>query len=171
MRRLLLTTMVGAALLIGLHEIFQPGASSRASSQAAAMPARDLGTSAAPDAQAEAAGDARTVEPDENNVATATTATTSTTSATPTRFELIVCHGKLIGGPRVLRVEAGDRVAISVRSDVAEEVHLHGYDRKLEVPAGAAATLEFIADRSGRFEYELEHSSVVLGALEVRPHG
>ena len=87
----------------------------------------------------------------------------------PKAFSLEVKQGKLIAGPQVLRVSQGDTVSISVKSDQAEEFHLHGYDRKLELQPDQVATLTLLSDRSGRFEYELEHAGIELGALEVQP--
>lgn len=85
------------------------------------------------------------------------------------QFALKVVHKKLASGPVVLSVQEGDAVAITIVCDQAEELHLHGYNRKLELQANVPSTLEFVADRSGRFEYELEHSGIELGALEVQP--
>jgi hypothetical protein len=90
------------------------------------------------------------------------------TRAAP-QFELVVRGRKLVSGPAVLRVQQDDPVIIGVTSDEAEELHLHGYDLKLELEPGVRGTLAFKADRSGRFEYELEHSGTELGALEVLP--
>lgn len=65
-------------------------------------------------------------------------------------------------------VSVGDRVAIRVASDVADEVHLHGYDKKVAVTAGGTATLRFVADIPGVFEVELEDAGLLLFELEVR---
>lgn len=85
------------------------------------------------------------------------------------KFELRVENKKLVSGPAVLKVREGDAVELRISSDLPEEVHLHGYNLKLELAANQPATLAFKADRSGRFEYELEHSGIELGALEVSP--
>ncbi len=55
-----------------------------------------------------------------------------------------------------------------VCSDVSDQVHVHGYDRGVEVPANGTATVEFVADRAGVFEVELERRGVQLAQLEVR---
>jgi hypothetical protein len=85
-------------------------------------------------------------------------------------FELTVAGGKLVSGPAVIRVAQGTRVTIRIRSDRADELHLHGYDLHARIDADEPAELEFEADKSGRFEYELHRSHLELGALEVRPH-
>ncbi|MGH8540958.1 MAG: hypothetical protein ACRETW_10695 [Stenotrophobium sp.] len=85
------------------------------------------------------------------------------------QFDLQVKGRRLIVGPALIRVHEGDRIAIRIVCDEVEELHLHGYDRKLELEPNRSATLELVADRSGRFEYELEKSGTELGALEVSP--
>ena len=66
-----------------------------------------------------------------------------------------------------IAVPLGEAVELTVTSDVADEVHLHGYDRSVLVPAGGSATLSFIADISGVFEVEIHESGELLAALEV----
>ena len=43
-----------------------------------------------------------------------------------------------------------------VTSDVAEEIHHHGYNQTAQVAAGKTATLTFVANTPGTFEVELE---------------
>ena len=56
-----------------------------------------------------------------------------------------------------------------VTSDVADEVHVHGYDEKAAVPANGTVELSFTADIPGVFEVELEQRGRRLLTLEVRP--
>lgn len=69
------------------------------------------------------------------------------------------------------RIEAskGDQVRFVVRSDVADEVHLHGYDIAKDVAAGGEVTFSFKADITGIFEIELENAGEPLGKLVVNP--
>ena len=69
-------------------------------------------------------------------------------------------------GDRV-EVELGSVVAISVESDVAEEIHLHGYDVLVDIEPGGSAILRFTADVPGRFEIEFERSGEFIAELEV----
>jgi hypothetical protein len=66
-------------------------------------------------------------------------------------------------------VAKGDRVVLVVRSDVADEVHLHGYDISRDVAAGGTARLPFKATIPGRFEVELEERGVQIADLTVQP--
>jgi len=84
-------------------------------------------------------------------------------------FELVVKDQHLVSGPAVLSVVQGTPVTIAITVDRHDELHLHGYDLSLKLPAGQRTELHFVADRSGRFEYELHHSHLELGALEVQP--
>ncbi len=83
--------------------------------------------------------------------------------------EITVRSGQPVGGVQELGCSHGDRVRIAVRSDIAEEVHVHGYDRSREVPAGGSTTLTFVADIEGAFEVELERSHVQIAELRVQP--
>lgn len=84
-------------------------------------------------------------------------------------FDLKIKDGKLLSGPERIEVQQGDTLTLRITSDHADELHLHGYDLTLPLPAGQAAELHLVADRSGRFEYELHHAHQGLGALEVLP--
>ena len=66
-------------------------------------------------------------------------------------------------------VEQGEKVAIVVGSDVADHVHLHGYDKFADVAPGKPARLVFVASIPGRFEVELEDRGLQIADLEVRP--
>ena len=89
--------------------------------------------------------------------------------AQPYVYDLVIKKRRLVSGPQTLQVRQGAEVTLRVTVDEAEELHLHGYDRKLDLVAGQPGVLRFTADKSGRFEYELEHSRTELGALEVQP--
>lgn len=66
-------------------------------------------------------------------------------------------------------VPLGSTVSLVVSGDTADEVHLHGYDRYLDVPAGGSATLTFTADIPGVFEVELHDQGLLLTQLQVTP--
>lgn len=55
-----------------------------------------------------------------------------------------------------------------VRTDAADEVHLHGYDIRAAASPGVDATLDVTTNIPGKFELELEDSGLKLGELEVR---
>jgi hypothetical protein len=83
------------------------------------------------------------------------------------RIEIAFAAGAVTGGPQRYAVPLGSAVEVVVASDVADEVHLHGYDRSSFVTAGATTTLRFAADLPGVFEVELEQRSTPLAELQV----
>jgi hypothetical protein len=90
-------------------------------------------------------------------------------SPSPKTYELVVRGRKLVNGERSLQAKQGEELSIRITVDEAEELHLHGYNLKLDLSPGKPGTLTFLADKSGRFEYELEKSRTELGVLEVQP--
>ena len=56
-----------------------------------------------------------------------------------------------------------------VKSDVAEEVHVHGYDIAKDLEPGQVATVSFPASITGIFEIEYEHAKQQIAALRVNP--
>ena len=94
-----------------------------------------------------------------------------TTTAEPAERELRIAirDGEPVGGIQQLTVQLGEEVKVRVESDVAEEIHVHGYDLTADVAAGGDAEIEFDATIAGRFEIELEHSGTPIAELEVRP--
>jgi hypothetical protein len=78
-----------------------------------------------------------------------------------------VSGGKVQGGLQTKDVTAGSEVTLNVTSDVADEIHVHGYDEKADVEGGGTATITFTADIPGQFEVELEGAHLKLVVLRV----
>lgn len=77
-------------------------------------------------------------------------------------------HGKPVGGIRRVEAKNGQLIELVVNSDVADEVHLHGYDRHQDVEAGGTARIRFKANIPGVFEAELENRKLQILELTVR---
>ena len=102
--------------------------------------------------------------------------TTSTTEAPPptttsepaadVTIRIMLVDGR-IEAERRYEVSFGDTVEVRVVSDVAGEVHLHGYDLYLQLEAGAEVTLVFEANLPGVWEAELHPSHRELFQLQV----
>jgi len=101
-------------------------------------------------------------------VAATTTAKPATTADTTPVIQIRVVGGKPQGGVRRERVKLGEAVVLRVVADVADEVHVHSYDRKADVAPGKPAEIRFTADIPGVFEVELEQRRQKLLELEVR---
>lgn len=92
-------------------------------------------------------------------------ATTVTTGAVT--IEIGYAGGTITGGGK-RSAARGQAVVIKVTSDIADEIHLHGYDKKANVAPGTVATITFLADKPGIFEVELEKKGLRLFELEVK---
>jgi hypothetical protein len=84
------------------------------------------------------------------------------------RIEVRVSDGEVEGGMERHDIKLGSRVEITVHSDVTDEVHVHGFDKKADVAAGSLVAIGFIADAPGIFVVELEGAKIELLELAVR---
>ena len=91
------------------------------------------------------------------------------TDNAPAVPEIVVRNGEPVGGVQELEYDAGEQIRFRVRSNRADEVHVHGYDVEQEIPAGGIATLSFPADIEGIFEVELHESEAQIAELRVNP--
>ena len=82
---------------------------------------------------------------------------------------IVVKGGETVGGVRDLEFTVGDTIRFTVRSDVADEVHLHGYDVSKEVAAGGSVTFSVPAHLDGLYEVELEEQAQALAEITVNP--
>ncbi len=71
----------------------------------------------------------------------------------------------------IVRVTAhkGDPVVVVVRSDVSDEVHVHGFDLMADVAPGKPVRIQFTATLTGRFVIELEGRGKQIAQLTVLP--
>jgi FtsP/CotA-like multicopper oxidase with cupredoxin domain len=90
-------------------------------------------------------------------------------AAAPAVKTVRVVNGQPQGGIKTLSFQKGDRVRLRVVSDVADEIHVHGYDLKKDVAKGGSVQFSFPATIEGRFEVELENAGIQIANLEVRP--
>ena len=95
--------------------------------------------------------------------------TQAETSTTTDAFALKVVDRKLVTGSGGLTAHEGDTVRITITVNEDEELHLHGYDKAIDLVKDIPNTLTFTANISGRFPFELEHSKTELGAVSVLP--
>ena len=73
------------------------------------------------------------------------------------------------GRVRELEFTQGERIRFRVRSEVDEEIHVHGYDEYREIPAGRTVTVAFPAELTGIFEIEFHGSGEEIASLKVEP--
>jgi len=94
---------------------------------------------------------------------------TTTTPAQPAEKTVVVRGGKPVGGVQKLEYAKGDRIRFVVKSDVSDEVHVHGYDIPKDVKAGGSVAFSFPANLEGVFEIELESRKEQIAELRVNP--
>lgn len=73
------------------------------------------------------------------------------------------------GSVAVIEVDKGETVRFRAVSDEGDELHVHGYDRTVELPAGKVVKVKFEADLEGVFDIEMHHSGGHVGQLRVAP--
>lgn len=152
----------------------------------AALAATGCGSDAEPDRAGPTPGSEPVASPTATTVATpvavdtpATVAPPPTATAEPTppaepttgaesahQIDIVVSGGSVTGGGR-RGVALGAEVTVRVTSDVADHVHVHGYDLFGDVAAGETVEVVFVADLPGVWEVELEDRGVLLVELEV----
>jgi hypothetical protein len=91
----------------------------------------------------------------------------TSSAAAEQRIEVTFANGKAGGDTGRVKVAVGTSVALVVTSDVADQVHVHGYDIEKELSPGTPVTLTFDATIAGVFEVELHHANTVLLRLQV----
>ena len=100
--------------------------------------------------------------------------TDDATNAT-VRIEIRIENRKLVGD-QVIRLTQGQRVEIVWITDEAVELHMHGYDIRVEISPDGPATMTFTAHATGRFPVtshgfgdEHGHGHVTLAYIEIHP--
>ena len=82
---------------------------------------------------------------------------------------IVVKNGRPVGGIKELTYNKGEQILFKVESDVADEVHMHGYDIMKDVKAGGSVSFDFPATIEGVFEAELEGRKEQILELTVNP--
>lgn len=112
-----------------------------------------------------------TARPGAATTATSPGSTTSAGTAPDAAVRLIevtFAGGQVSGGAQRSTAQIGEKVRLRVRSDVADEIHVHTYDLRAAVTPTQPAVLDFVASIPGRHEVELEGKRKQLLVLEVR---
>jgi len=110
---------------------------------------------------------------------TTTTGTTNTATVSvpqpppgpppPANVRVTIRNGLPVGGVRRVTVAKGRLVVLVVTSDVADHVHLHGYDVMRDVGPERTARLAFRATIVGTVEAELEDRGVQIASITTKP--
>ena len=95
--------------------------------------------------------------------------TKETTTEEPDVPTIVIKDGQPEGGVQELTFTQGDDIRFIVKSDVADEVHFHGYDVGMDVEAGGQVEFDVPATDTGVFEVELEERVVPIAEITVNP--
>jgi hypothetical protein len=117
------------------------------------------GTSSSPSPSADATPSTVTIS--------APTTSASSTPAADVTATITIAGGKVTGGIQTINAKAGQTIMITATSDATEEVHIHGYDKELELTPGKPASVTFTADTKGSFEIESHKTDKLLAKLVV----
>jgi hypothetical protein len=93
----------------------------------------------------------------------------STTDAGKVPTIVVNKNAEPVGGIADLTYKKGDQIHFKVRSAIADEVHVHGYDIMKDVKAGGTVTYDFPATIEGVFEAEMENQKQQIIQLTVEP--
>ncbi|HSP39102.1 MAG TPA: hypothetical protein VLR26_15270 [Frankiaceae bacterium] len=80
---------------------------------------------------------------------------------------MTLVKGKPQGGAKRISTKPGQPAVLMVTSDVATEVHVHGADRLVKVPASQPTAVDISEAASGSYEVEDHSSNALLVQLRV----
>jgi heme/copper-type cytochrome/quinol oxidase subunit 2 len=113
------------------------------------------------------------LKPNDTSKKQSSTPTTATTAngkpASPAVPNVVVKNAKPVGGIKDLTFNKGDDIKFKITSDVADEIHVHGYDLMKDVAPGHPVTFSFPGKIDGEFVVELEGRKQQIASLRVNP--
>jgi FtsP/CotA-like multicopper oxidase with cupredoxin domain len=130
----------------------------------AAVPQAPGTTSAAPQASVTTPSAAR---PSGASASSATQASGTATPAPTSSLRITLAGGKADPNGERLALAKGTTLVLTVTSDHADEVHVHGYDVEIAVGAGETVTRKVVLDQVGRFEVESHEPALTILQLTV----
>lgn len=88
-------------------------------------------------------------------------------AAADVTVDIAIAGGKVTTGVQNVMVEQGQSVMIRGVSDVADSLHVHGYDQSLDLKPREPAELTLTADVTGVFEIETHETALLVAKLTV----
>jgi uncharacterized cupredoxin-like copper-binding protein len=86
-----------------------------------------------------------------------------------TTVAFAITDGRKTSGPDRIDATSGDSLTLELTSNVADELHVHGYDKEVELAPNVTARLTFTTDIPGTFEIELHSNDAAITSLRVEP--
>lgn len=99
---------------------------------------------------------------------------TAPSAPEPAPMEIVLRDHEATEGVQTIEVGTGETIRFLVSSDVADEIHFHGYDLEKKVGPGKPARFEVKAKLEGIFEvesHEAEHAGkeALIAKVVVKP--
>jgi len=80
---------------------------------------------------------------------------------------ITVRDGRVQGSVQTAKVRAGQTVKVSATLDTADSIHVHGYDKTIELTPNQTGSTTFVADVKGVFDIETHESELLVARLNV----
>jgi hypothetical protein len=104
---------------------------------------------------------------DHTPTAPSTAAAAPATAPSGVTVEVRIAGGRVEPKLQNVKVSVGQAVTIRGVSDATESLHVHGYDKTLNLPANSPASLRFNANVKGVFEVETHQTGQLVAKLVV----
>jgi hypothetical protein len=91
------------------------------------------------------------------------------TSASAGPTTIVVKGAHPVGGVKDITYKRGKTIDLTIQSDVADEIHFHGYDVHEDVARNGSAHFKLPASIAGKFVVELEGHKQALATIVVEP--
>jgi plastocyanin len=119
---------------------------------------------------------------DAGSAATSSSATSPATASSPTssspssssssaagRTIVITLTGsKVTPAPATVDLAVGEKLTLTVTSDHADQLHIHGFEVEQDLVAGTPTTVTVTGDQPGVYEVETHHPELRLMKIAVR---
>ena len=128
------------------------------------------GTEEVPSASADVTRSAAPIEPTASpgsGAASPPPSPSASPSPTVRTIDVSYVGGQVSGTTGREEVALGEQVVLRITSDVADEVHVHGYDLSQPLPAGVPVEIPLTASIPGGYEVELHDAGLALFQLRV----
>ena len=79
-----------------------------------------------------------------------------------------VTGSRVTPAPRTVELGVGETMTLTVTSDHADQLHVHGFDIEKDLPAGTAVSVELTGESPGVYEVETHHPELRLLKIAVR---
>jgi hypothetical protein len=102
-------------------------------------------------------------------IAIAKSGSSSNTAPKTASVTIDVKNAKPVGGVKKIKLKQGGTLNLTVRSDTADEIHVHATDQHVEVKKGGTVHLTIKPTGTGNSEIELEGHKQQIAELTIQP--